>query len=122
MKNDVEKKMNHIFERFMNGDMNRRDFIKYLGIAGAAAGLVGGPFSPFAKKAVAAKSIRFDGWGGVVSEAFREHAFKPFTKATGVGMGLTKVKRIIAEQNGEIQVQSSQGSGTKVNIRLPIDP
>ncbi len=84
MKNDVQKKMDHLFERFMNGDMNRRDFLKYLGIAGAAAGLVGGPFSPFIKQAFAAESIRFDGWGGVVSEAFREHAFKPFTKATGV--------------------------------------
>jgi spermidine/putrescine transport system substrate-binding protein len=84
MKHDVQKKMDHLFERFMNGDMNRRDFIKYLGIAGAAAGLMGGPFSPFTQKAFAAESIRFDGWGGVVSEAFREHAFKPFTKATGV--------------------------------------
>ena len=84
MKNDVQNKMDHLFERFMNGDMNRRDFLKYLGIAGAAAGLVGGPFSPFIKQAFAAESIRFDGWGGVVSEAFREHAFKPFTKATGV--------------------------------------
>jgi spermidine/putrescine transport system substrate-binding protein len=26
----------------------------------------------------------FDGWGGSVSEAFRKHAFKPFTKATGI--------------------------------------
>ena len=84
MKHDVQKKMDHLFERFMNGDINRRDFIKYLGIAGAAAGLMGGPFSPFTQKAFAAESIRFDGWGGVVSEAFREHAFKPFTKATGV--------------------------------------
>jgi spermidine/putrescine transport system substrate-binding protein len=84
MKNDVQKKMDHLFERFMNGDMSRRDFIKYFGIAGAAAGLVGGPFGPLMGKAFAADSIRFDGWGGVVSEAFREHAFKPFTKDTGI--------------------------------------
>ncbi|MGD9135576.1 MAG: extracellular solute-binding protein [Desulfobacterales bacterium] len=84
MKNDVEKKVDHLIERYTNGDINRRDFIKYLGIAGAALGLVGGPFSPFTEKAFADKSIRFDGWGGVVSEAFREYAFKPFTKATGV--------------------------------------
>ena len=37
-----------------------------------------------ARKAWAAKSIRFDGWGGVVSEAFRKYAFEPFTKATGI--------------------------------------
>jgi len=84
MKNDLDKQVDNLFERFKNGDINRRDFIKYLGIAGAAAGLAGGPFSPFINQAFAAKSIRFDGWGGVVSEAFREYAFKPFTKATGV--------------------------------------
>ncbi len=84
MKTDVEKQFENLFKRFMNGDMNRRDFIKYLGITGVTAGLLGGPFSLFTKQAFAAKSIRFDGWGGVVSEDFREHAFKPFTKATGV--------------------------------------
>jgi spermidine/putrescine transport system substrate-binding protein len=84
MKQDVEKKLDGLYERYMNGDISRRDFVKYLSIAGVAAGLVGGPFGPLAQKAFAAKSIRFDGWGGVVSEAFREHAFNPFTKATGV--------------------------------------
>jgi spermidine/putrescine transport system substrate-binding protein len=72
------------YERYMNGSVSRRDFIKYLGIAGAAAGLVGGPFGMLTRSAYAASSIRFDGWGGVVSEAFRKHAFDPFSKATGI--------------------------------------
>lgn len=48
------------------------------------------------------KSIRFDGWGGIVSEAFRKYAFEPFTEATGIkvidsgfgdmNMYLTRVK------------------------------
>ena len=61
--------------------------------------------------------------GAGIKEEYQPFIFDPFftTKAAGIGMGLSKVKRIIAEQNGEIQVQSSQGSGTKVNIRLPID-
>jgi spermidine/putrescine transport system substrate-binding protein len=42
------------------------------------------PFGNAVRSAWAAKSIRFDGWGGSVSEAFRKHAFKPFTKATGI--------------------------------------
>jgi len=71
-------------ERYMNGEVSRRDFFKYLGIAGAAAGLVGGPFGLLTRSALAAKSIRFDGWGGSTSEAFRKYAFDPFTKATGV--------------------------------------
>ena len=45
---------------------------------------MGTPFAMAVKDAWAAKSVRFDGWGGVVSEAFRKHAFEPFTKATGI--------------------------------------
>jgi spermidine/putrescine transport system substrate-binding protein len=49
-----------------------------------AIGLVRRPLRHAVRSAWAAKSIRFDGWGGSVSEAFRKHAFKPFTKATGI--------------------------------------
>jgi len=84
MEKDWEKRLDNINERYMNGDVSRRDFFKYLGIAGAAAGLVGGPFGLLTRSAWAAKSIRFDGWGGSTSEAFRKYAFNPFTKATGV--------------------------------------
>jgi spermidine/putrescine transport system substrate-binding protein len=80
MTRDVDRQ----YERYRNGEITRRDFMRYLGIAGAAAGLMGGPFGYFTRKAWAAKSIRFDGWGGVVSEAFRKYAFDPFTKATGI--------------------------------------
>ncbi len=72
------------YGRVLEGKVNRRDFIKYLSLAGAAAGLVGGPFGSLLRPASAAESIRFDGWGGVVSEAFRKYAFKPFTEATGI--------------------------------------
>ena len=64
----------------LGGKLSRRHFLKYLGLAGASIGLVGSPFGYAVKDAWAAKSIRFDGWGGSVSEAFKEHAFKPFTK------------------------------------------
>jgi spermidine/putrescine transport system substrate-binding protein len=84
MKHDWDERLDDLHDRYMNGRISRRDFVKYLGLAGAAAGLVGGPFSLLTRPAYAAKSIRFDGWGGVVSEAFRKHAFEPFTKATGV--------------------------------------
>jgi spermidine/putrescine transport system substrate-binding protein len=57
--------------------------MKYLGVAGAAAGLAGGPFG-MARKAFAAKSITFHSWGGSTSEALRKFAFDPFTKATGI--------------------------------------
>ena len=84
MEKDLGKRLDSMHERYMNGGVSRRDFFKYLGIAGAAAGLVGGPFGFLTRSAMAAKSIRFDGWGGSTSEAFRKYAFKPFTKATGI--------------------------------------
>ena len=68
-------------ESYRNGTWSRRQFLKLLGIAGVSAGLVGGPFRHALQ---AADSIRFDGWGGTTSEAFRKHAFGPFTKATGI--------------------------------------
>ncbi len=79
----MRKQLQDVRERYENGDVSRRDFLKYTALAGAAVGLVGGPFS-LVRQAMAAKSIRFDGWGGTTSEAFRTYAFKPFTKATGV--------------------------------------
>lgn len=76
--------MEKAYEAYQEGRLSRRDFVKFLGIAGAALGIVGGPFSSLTRKAWAAKSIRFDGWGGVVSEAFHKYAFEPFQKATGI--------------------------------------
>ena len=84
MGKDLNKQLDSMYERYLNGGVTRRDFMKYLGLAGAAAGLVGGPFGLLTRKAWAAKSIRFDGWGGSTSEAFRKYAFDPYTKATGI--------------------------------------
>src|SRR5210317_113672 len=84
MANVTIDKLDRLYEAYKNGTLSRRKFLKYLGLAGAAIGLVGSPFGNAVKEAWAAESIRFDGWGGVVSEAFRKYAFGPFTKATGV--------------------------------------
>jgi spermidine/putrescine transport system substrate-binding protein len=77
-------KLDRAYEAYKNGKLSRRRFLKYLGLAGASIGLAGAPFAGAVRDAWAAKSIRFDGWGGSVSEAFRKNAFKPFTKATGI--------------------------------------
>ena len=80
----TNEKLDRVWDAYRNGRIDRRRFLRYLSLAGASLGLIGGPFGSIVKDAWAAKSIRFDGWGGTVSEAFREHAFKPFTKATGI--------------------------------------
>lgn len=79
-----EEKLDRVYNAYQNGRISRRHFLKYLGLAGASIGLVGLPFGGAVRDAWAAKSIRFDGWGGSVSEAFRKYAFKPFTEATGI--------------------------------------
>jgi signal transduction histidine kinase len=48
--------------------------------------------------------------------------FEPYftTKATGSGLGLTLVFKIIREHRGEISVKSREGEGTSFTISLPI--
>ena len=83
MANVTKEKLDRLYEAYKNGTLSRRHFLKYLGLAGAAIGLVGSPFGNAVKDAWAAKSIRFDGWGGSVSESFREHAFQAFYQSHG---------------------------------------
>ena len=80
----TKEKLDRAYELYREGRLSRRHFLKYLGLAGASLGLVGAPFGGAIRDAWAAKSIRFDGWGDPVSAAFRDNAFKPFTKATGI--------------------------------------
>lgn len=83
---DTTKRLERLLDRYRNGDIDRRTFVGLVGVAGAAAGLAGGPMMMFSRAARAAdvESVRFDGWGGVVSEAFRKFAFDPYTAATGI--------------------------------------
>jgi spermidine/putrescine transport system substrate-binding protein len=80
----TKEKLDRVYESYKSGKLSRRHFLKYLAMAGAAAGIAGSPLSSLVGDARAAKSIRFDGWGGSVSEAFRKYAFKPFTEKTGI--------------------------------------
>ncbi|MGW8193240.1 MAG: extracellular solute-binding protein [Desulforhopalus sp.] len=80
----TKEKLDRVNNAYREGKLSRRHFIKYLSMAGAAMGLMGSPFGGAVRDAWAAKSIRFDGWGGTVSEAFRKYAFKPFTEKTGI--------------------------------------
>ncbi|MCP4672254.1 MAG: extracellular solute-binding protein [Desulfobacula sp.] len=83
MGNDLKKKFNDVYESYQQGNITRRDFVKFIGISGAVLGLSGGPFG-LVQNALASKSITCHSWGGSTSEALRKFAFDPFTKATGV--------------------------------------
>jgi methyl-accepting chemotaxis protein len=60
--------------------------------------------------------------GAGIKEEDQPFIFDPFftTKAVGVGMGLCKAQRIIADEGGRIDVKSKSGRGTKVRIMIPI--
>jgi signal transduction histidine kinase len=56
---------------------------------------------------------------------YRHHInqlFTPFftTKAEGCGLGLSVVHGIVTEHGGEIDVESTPGSGTSFSVRLPL--
>ncbi len=86
MKFGDSKKYERLLAAYQSGDIDRRSLLRIIGATAAAVGVVGGPLGKLTKSALAAgvESIRFDGWGGIVSEAFHNNAFPPFTKKTGV--------------------------------------
>lgn len=47
--------------------------------------------------------------------------FEPFftTRATGTGLGLPIVRRIVEGHAGEVEVHSAEGRGTTFTVRLP---
>ena len=111
-KMDNTTRYERLRERYMNGDVDRRTFLGLIGAAGAAYGLV----TPYRALAQDVSQVRFDGWGGVVSEAFRKHAFDPYTKKTGIevvdgtfGGGDEYLSRVKASQPGEYNIAHLSG-------------
>jgi len=111
------KRYEKLLERYRNGDIDRRTFLGLLSVAGISAGVLGGPLRPISKALAAdVEQIRFDGWGGVVSEAFREHAFEPYSKKTGIevvdgtfGGADEYLSRVKASQPGEYNLAHLSG-------------
>ncbi|MDU8913686.1 PotD/PotF family extracellular solute-binding protein [Aestuariicoccus sp. MJ-SS9] len=83
-KMDDTTRYERLREAVGNGDVDRRTFFGLLGAAGIYSGLSGGIMTAMATQARAAGTeLHFEGWGGVVSEALREHAFNPYEAASG---------------------------------------
>ncbi|SPJ70311.1 related to nik-1 protein (Os-1p protein) [Fusarium torulosum] len=61
---------------------------------------------------------------GISEEFLRNTIFKPFSQedqlATGIGLGLSFVQRIVAQLGGSISITSQINFGTKVTVLLPM--
>src|SRR5207249_1667802 len=65
--------------------------------------------------------ISFTDTGGGMSAENLGHVFEPYftTKSTGSGLGLLIVRRIVREHGGEMAIESNEGKGLTLTIRLP---
>jgi signal transduction histidine kinase len=65
--------------------------------------------------------IRFTDTGAGISAANLSRVFEPYftTKPSGTGLGLLIVRRVVREHGGELSIQSSEGKGMTLTIRLP---
>lgn len=66
-------------------------------------------------------TVRFVDTGGGMSAENLSRAFEPYftTKASGSGLGLLIVRRIVREHGGELSIESSHGRGVILTIHLP---
>jgi two-component system, sporulation sensor kinase E len=62
-----------------------------------------------------------DNGGGMSTDAL-SRVFEPYytTKASGSGLGLLIVRRIVREHGGELAIESTEGKGMTLTIRLPL--
>jgi len=67
-------------------------------------------------------AMTVDDAGTGISEQARKALFRPFfsTKSGGLGIGLALARRTLAQWNGLIDLQSRNGSGSRVTITLPV--
>lgn len=67
--------------------------------------------------------IKITDKGRGISEERKKRLFEPFycTKEKGTGLGLITCKRIIDLHGGKIEINSTVGEGTTVQVLLPLD-
>ncbi|WP_242393604.1 GAF domain-containing protein [Anaeromyxobacter oryzisoli] len=68
--------------------------------------------------------VEIEDSGAGIPDEVRSRIFEPFftTKASGTGLGLAVVKRIVEGHGGEISVRSRPGAGTTISLRFPLAP
>ena len=61
---------------------------------------------------------------GISPEFIRQRLFRPFqtTKKRGLGIGLYQCRQIVQQAGGSLAVESQEGKGTRMIVRLPGAP
>ncbi|HOV99171.1 MAG TPA: ATP-binding protein [Bacteroidota bacterium] len=68
--------------------------------------------------------IEFKDTGTGMPEEVKKRIFEPFMtygKKHGTGLGMSIVKKVIDDHKGTIEIESEQGKGTSIIIKLPIE-
>ena len=65
--------------------------------------------------------VSFADSGGGISAENMGRVFQPYfsTKAAGTGLGLLIVRRIVRAHGGEVAIESAEGKGLTLTIRIP---
>jgi signal transduction histidine kinase len=69
-------------------------------------------------------TVTLDDTGAGMSEATLARVFDLFftTKPEGTGLGMALARSVITRHGGQLAINSELGQGTRVTVRLPIDP
>ncbi len=70
--------------------------------------------------------LRISDTGIGISDDFRERVFQPFNRGAqdgskGAGLGLSIVRRLVAQMHGKLELESRVGAGTRFDIQLPAE-
>ncbi len=87
-----------------------------------ALGARGGTLTLRMKQDGAAVAIEITDTGPGIAAEHQTRVFEPFftTRASGTGLGLTVVKRIVDVHRGETTLRTQPGKGTTFVVRLPV--
>jgi signal transduction histidine kinase len=104
-----------IKEALVNLMINAREAMPHGGTLTLSAAPAPGGVAP------EAVDIRVVDTGAGISPDHLRQIFDPFftTKDYGTGLGLTNSKRLVENNNGQLEIHSTEGRGTEVLLRLP---
>ena len=104
-----------IKEALVNLMINAREAMPHGGTLTLSAAAAPGGGEP------EAVDIRVVDTGAGISQDHLRQIFDPFftTKDYGTGLGLTNAKRLVENNNGQLEIHSTEGRGTEVLLRLP---